>query len=139
MDKLSVHHVGIVVSDLEASLEFYRDTLGLSVADEFTLSDDGIGTAIGVDGVSGDFVHLEGNGARVELIEYDPTGVDSRADAINGLGAKHVGFAVEDLQEFYENLPDDVEPLSSPQPVEIGTSILFFRDPDGNFLEVVEA
>ena len=139
MSELTIHHVGIVVSDLEESLAFYRDTLGLSVADEFTLSEVGIGTAIGVEGVTGDFVHLEGNGARIELIEYDPTGADSRADAINGLGAKHVGFAVEDLQEFYEALPDDAEPLSSPQTVEIGTSILFFRDPDGNFVEVVEA
>lgn len=139
MSELAIHHVGIVVSDLEEAVGFYRDTLGLSVADEFTLSADGIGTAIGVEGVTGDFVHLEGNGARVELIEYDPTGSDSRADAINGLGAKHVGFAVEDIQEFYEKLPDDAEPLSSPQPVETETSIVFFRDPDGNFLEVVEA
>ena len=139
MSELAIHHVGIVVSDLEEAVAFYRDTLGLSVADEFTLAEDGIGTAIGVEDVTGDFVHLEGNGARVELIEYDPTGSDSRADAINGLGAQHVGFVVEDIQEFYEQLPDDAEPLSSPQPVETGTSIVFFRDPDGNFLEVVEA
>lgn len=144
MQELQTHHVGIVVSDLEAAVSFYRDALGLSVVDEFTLAEDGIGNAIGVDGATGDFVHLsaggdDGDGTRIELIEYDPAGDDSAADAINRVGAKHVGFAVDDISEFYESLPDEVEPISEPQGIEIDTSILFFRDPEGNFVEVVEA
>lgn len=139
MPELQTHHVGIVVSDLEEAVSFYRDTLGLEVAAEFTLAEDGIGTAIDVDGVTGDFVHLDGGDSILELIEYDPAGEDASADAINQLGATHVGFAVADIQAFYEGLPDDVEPLSTPQPIEIETSIVFFKDPDGNFVEVVEA
>lgn len=139
MPELQAHHVGVVVSDLDNAVSFYRDTLGLTEAAEFTLADEGIGTAIDVDGVTGDFVHLDAGGSRVELIEYDPAGDNCTADAINQLGAKHVGFAVDDIDEFYETLPDDVEPISAPQPIEIDTSILFFRDPDGNFVEVVEA
>ncbi|WP_435176415.1 VOC family protein [Halorussus sp. AFM4] len=144
MQELQTHHVGIVVSDLDEAVSFYRDALGLSVADEFTLTEDGIGTAIGVDGATGEFVHLEacgddGDDTRIELIEYDPAGDDCTAGAINQVGAKHVGFAVEDIEEFYENLPDEVEPVSEPQAIEIDTSILFFRDPEGNFVEVVEA
>ncbi|NHN60079.1 MULTISPECIES: VOC family protein [Halorussus] len=143
MQQLQTHHVGVVVSDLDEAVSFYRDALGLSVTDEFTLAEDGIGTAIGVDGATGDFVHLdaggdEGDGTRIELIEYDPAGEDCIADAINQVGAKHVGFAVDDIGEFYENLPDEVEPISDPQAIEIDTSILFFRDPEGNFVEVVE-
>lgn len=139
MAELQTHHVGVVVSDLDEAVSFYRDVLGLSVADEFTLADDGIGTAIDVDGATGDFVHLDAGGARVELIEYDPSGDDATADSINQVGAKHVGFAVDDIDAFYEDLDDEIEPLSTPQSIEIGTSILFFRDPDGNFVEVVEA
>lgn len=136
--ELQTHHVGIVVNDIDDAVSFYRDTLGLSVADEFTLADDRIGTAIGVDGATGEFVHLDAGSARVELIEYDPDD-DCTADAVNHLGAKHVGFAVDDIDEFYGDLPDDVEPISEPQPVEIERSILFLRDPEGNFVEVVEA
>lgn len=139
MATLQTHHVGVVVSDLDEAVSFYRDTLGLSIADEFTLGDDGIATAIDVEEVTGNFVHLDAGSARVELIEYDPAGDAITADAINQRGAKHIGFAVDDIHAFYENLPDDVEPISAPQPIEIGTSILFFRDPDGNFVEVVEA
>lgn len=139
MAELSIHHVGIVVSDLEEAVSFYRDVLGLQVAEEFTLSGDGIATAIGEDEITGAFVHLEGHGALVELIEYDSVHGDGGSDVINAHGAKHVGFAVEDLDGFYDGLPDDVETVSPPQEIELGTSILFFQDPDGNFVEIVEA
>lgn len=139
MPELTAHHVGIVVSDLEASLSFYRDTLGLDVQSEFTLGGDGIGTAIDVEGVTGDFVHLDAGGALVELIEYEPAGRDTGGDAINQLGAKHVGFLVDDVEAFYEQLPEDAAPVSEPQQTESGATICFFTDPDGNFVEVVES
>lgn len=134
-----MHHTGIVVSDLDEALSFYRDILGLSVADEFTLSGEGLSTAIDAPGVTGDFAHLDAGDAIVELIEYEPAGDDASGDAVNQLGAKHVGFTVNDVDAFYENLPDDVESVSAPQQTESGATILFFEDPDGNFVEVVEA
>ena len=139
MTDLRSHHTGIVVTDLEESVSFYRDTLGLSVADEFTLSGEGIATAIDADGVTGDFAHLDAGDHVVELVEYDPAGDDTRADAVSQLGAKHVGFSVDDADAFCENLPEDVDTVSGPQQTESGATILFFEDPDGNFLEVVEA
>lgn len=139
MAELETHHVGIVVDDLEESVAFYRDTLGLDVAAEFTLSGDGIGTAIGVDGVTGDFAHLEGNGAIIELIEYEPAGADVGADAVNESGAKHVGFLVEDIEAFHDDLPASADPVSGPQTTESGSKIMFFRDPEGNFIEVIES
>ena len=90
MPELQTHHIGVVVSDLDDAVSFYRDTLGFSVVAEFTLADDGIATAIDVDRVTGDFVHLDAGGALIELIEYDPAGDECTADAINQLGAKHV-------------------------------------------------
>ncbi len=138
MAELRTHHTGLVVTDLEDALSFYRDTLGFDVVEEFTLSGDGIGTAIAVDGVVGEFAHLDTGESRLELIEYEPAGKHASPDAINQLGATHLGFEVTDIDAFYANLPDDVEPLSSPQEVDIGVEILFFRDPDGNFVEVLE-
>lgn len=138
MSDLESHHTGVVVSDLDEAVSFYRDTLGFDVIAEFTLSGDGIGTAIGVDGVAGDFVHLDAGGSRIELIEYDPEGEDTSPEAINQVGATHLGFEVADLGAFYDSLPEEAEPVSEPQEIEIGIEILFFRDPDGNFVEVVE-
>ncbi|WP_339104207.1 VOC family protein [Haloterrigena salinisoli] len=136
----ATHHVGVVVTDLDAALEFYGETLGLEVVDEFTLAGEGIATAIDVDGATGHFAHLTAgtDGTRIELIEYEPAGADAHPTAINQHGAIHIGFAVADLQAFYEALPADADPLSKPQQVELGLEILFFRDPDGNVIEVVE-
>ena len=138
MSELQTHHTGLVVTDLAEALSFYRDTLGFDVIEEFTLSGDGIGTAIDVDGVVGEFAHLDTGGSRLELIEYEPAGEDASPDAINQIGATHLGFEVEDVDAFYADLPDDANPVSEPQEVDIGVEILFFRDPDGNFVEVLE-
>jgi catechol 2,3-dioxygenase-like lactoylglutathione lyase family enzyme len=138
MSELQIHHTGLVVTDLEEALSFYRDTLGFDVIETFTLSGDGIGTAIDVDGVAGEFAHLETDGSRLELIEYEPAGEHASPDAVNQIGATHLGFEVEDIDTFYTELPDEAEPVSDPQEVGVGIEILFFRDPDGNFVEVLE-
>ncbi|WP_207591944.1 VOC family protein [Halomontanus rarus] len=139
MPDLRAHHVGITVSDLEETLPFYRDVLGLPVLDRFTVSGDAFATGVGVDGATGTFAHLDAGGARIELIEYDPDADPCTAASVNQTGAKHVGLAVADLEAFYDGLPAAVETLSEPQTTESGASILFLRDPEGNLIEVLEA
>jgi catechol 2,3-dioxygenase-like lactoylglutathione lyase family enzyme len=137
--ELSAHHYGITVADLDRAVEFYRDVLGLEVLDRFSVSGEAIAAGVGVDGASGDFVHLDADGARVEVIEYVPEGEDASAAAVNQTGAKHLGFSVSDLDSFYEDLPSDVDTVSEPQTTASGARILFLRDPEGNMVEIVEA
>ena len=136
---LSVHHVGVTVADLDRAVEFYRGVLGLDVLDRFSVSGDAFSTGVGVDGATGNFAHLDADGARVELVEYEPEGDARGAATVNQPGAKHLGFAVDDLDRFYADLPTDVETVSEPQTTESGTRILFLRDPEDNLVEVVEA
>lgn len=138
MVQLSAHHVGVVVSDLEESASFYRDTLGFDVVAEFSLSGPGIARGVDVADVEADFVHLDAEGTLIELTEYTPAGTETTPDAINQIGAIHIGLEVADIDEFYAQLPDRISPLSPPQTVDTGAEILFFEDPDGNFLEIVE-
>lgn len=134
------HHVGITVSDLETVLPFYRDVLDLSVTDRFSVSGPELADATGVDGASGSFVHLEGDagGCRVELVEFEPVARDSPAAGLNQPGAAHVGLAVDDLEAFFENLPEDTPTVSEPRTTESGTTILFLRDPEENLVELLE-
>ncbi|WP_323173770.1 VOC family protein [Natrialba sp. PRR66] len=133
------HHVGITVSDLDTVLPFYRDVLGLSVADEFTVAGPELADAIDVDGASGAFVHLEGSrNCRVELVEFEPAVREVPAAGLNQPGATHVGLEVGDLAAFDEALPADVTTLSGPRTTESGTTIMFLRDPEGNLVEVLE-
>jgi catechol 2,3-dioxygenase-like lactoylglutathione lyase family enzyme len=138
MTGLSAHHVGITVEDLETAIAFYRDVLGLSVLDRFEVAGEAFATGVDVDGASASFAHLDGDGTRIELVEYDPVGADDTGGAIDDTGAKHVAFDVEDLAAFYSELPESVTTLSTPQTTESGTTILFLRDPDDNLVEVLE-
>lgn len=135
----AAHHFGVTVTDLDRAVEFYAEALGLEVLDRFAVSGDAFSEAVGVDGATGRFAHLDAGSARVELVEYEPEGEDRPAGAINRPGAKHLGLAVDNLDRFYEELPTDVETMSPPRTTESGTKILFVRDPEGNLVEFIEA
>ncbi len=138
MSSLSAHHVGITVSDLDSAVAFYRDTLGLSLADRFEVSGEAFSTAVGVEHATGRFAHLDGGDVRIELVEYDPEG-DTRSNAtLDQPGATHLGLSVDDVDAVVADLPSDVETLSDPQTTSSGTRIVFLRDPEGNLVELLE-
>jgi len=136
----TAHHYGITVSDLDESLAFYRDVLGLDVLSEFEVAGEAFEDATAVDGASASFAHLDAGGARLELVAYDPAGDDVRGGMVNDTGGTHVGFSVPDLDAFADDLPDDVETLApGPRTTSSGTTIMFVRGPDGELVEVLEA
>lgn len=134
------HHYGVTVSDIENSLEFYRDTLGLDVDDRFTLSGEAFSTFVGVDDADVEIVFLEGNGCAVELLEYrsPPGGNANEGVSNNDVGAAHFCFEVSDLPGLYEDLRDEAEFISPPQTLSSGATVVYARDPDGNVLEFLE-
>jgi len=134
----SLHHVGTTVTDLDRAVAFYTETFGVEELARFTVEGEAFETAVGLPGATGQFAHLDGDGARIELVEYDPADADATADAVNQLGGKHLGFEVEDMDGFFHSLDDDVPTVSEPQTTATGSTILFLEDPDGNLIEVIE-
>lgn len=139
MTDLEAHHYGVSVTDLDCVVGFYRDALGFDVIEEYTLSGDDLAAAIGADNATGHFVHLDTGGTRIELVEYDMNGNDRTGGNVHDQGATHIGLEIEDIDEFYEALPESVETISEPRTTESGTRIVFLRDPDGNPVELLEA
>ena len=137
MNASSAHHVGITVSDLDRAVEFYREAIGLDVVAEFSVGGDAFATGVGVDGARADFVHLDADGVRLELVSYDSTERPGERTRIDTAGATHVGLAVDDVASCYAALPDHVETVSEPQTTDSGTTIFFVRDPEGNLVEVL--
>ena len=82
-----VHHVGIVVRDLDEGLALYRNRLGLALESLHQLTADGVRVAF-----------LGAAGARIELLQptRDDTGV-ARFLETRGPGLHHVCFEVADL------------------------------------------
>ncbi|NGM69486.1 VOC family protein [Natronolimnobius sp. AArcel1] len=135
---LEAHHIGVTVTDLEAVVPFYQDVLGFEIASEFAVAGEEFSDAVSVDDAAGTFVHLDGHGIRIELVEYDPEGETVSPVGLNQPGGMHLGFTVDDLEAFAASLPESVETLSEPQTTATGNSILFIRDPEENLVEVLE-
>ncbi|WP_128904292.1 VOC family protein [Halorubrum amylolyticum] len=141
MSDPTAHHVGITVADLDRAVDFYTETFDLDLRSEFTVGGDAFAEAVAVEGASAEFAHLNADGARIELVAYDPAAesIDAADPELNRQGATHLGLSVDDVAAFYADLDDDVETLSPPRTTESGTTILFVRDPEGNLIEVLDA
>ncbi len=138
MTEPTAHHAGITVADLDGAIEFYAGTFGFEVLAEFTVSGEAFADAVDVADATGRAAHLDADGVRVELFEYEPTGEPLEDPELNRSGATHLGFGVEDVDTLYAELDDDVETLSEPRTTSTGTRILFLRDPEGNLVELIE-
>lgn len=122
---MDVIHTAIRVSDLDGTLPFYRDGLGLDVTNEFER-----------DGVTSVFLGSE-DGAEIQL-SYDPeddepvepSGIDHLAVAASDVDAE-----VERLREEW-NCPVHVEPTT----IDVADArVAFVEDPEGYVVEIVEA
>ena len=116
----SVDHISFAVRDLEASLHFYRDVLGL---EDIPRPDFGIPGA-----------WLDAGNSQVHLIAA-PDGADIGAppDALSPL-ACHQAFAVEDYQKTVDHLKAnglEVMETSAQQ------GQLWVKDPDGYVIEFI--
>jgi len=143
----AVHHVGLVVTDLDRSIRFYHDVLGLPFANEPTPWFDGPDLEKGV-GVPGarlrQVCFWVGEHSMMELIEYANRPVTStRPIPNNHLGAAHVCFRVADVRATKADLEacgvtfySDVNVVDS-GPL-AGWRWVYFSDPDGMALELVE-
>lgn len=143
---MTVDHVNIVVSDMDRSVRFYADVLGLSPGFQATLKGTWIETVTGLPGARARCVFMEprNGGARLELLQYmAPNGralPENRQT--NTLGVRHVAFVVDDMEALLERLAAaGAAPVSPPVevPFTVGTMgrkrLCYFHDPDGALLE----
>lgn len=135
-----VHHYGVTVSNLDESVAFYRDALGMPEADRAHFDDEAFGRFVGLEDVDVDIAFLDGGGCLVELLEYarPPGGDANEGVSNNDVGAAHVCFDVDDVESTYEDLSDDVEFVSRPQTLDNGAKVVYLYDPDGNVVELLE-
>jgi len=82
-----IHHVGIVVADLEKAMSFWRDLLGLALVKTAVVQDQGVKAAL-----------LKAGESEIELLE--PIAAESGVGkflARRGGGLHHVCFETEDV------------------------------------------
>jgi lactoylglutathione lyase len=120
-----LEHVGVMVSDLEVSIGFYQDVLGLDLLDRFD-ANESTGLAFLGDGGSGQVI--------IELIcGKDNTFPDEGK-------VHHIAFTVDDIEGEIERLRslkvhftnDEISTLAN------GSKYIFFKGPDGETLELFQ-
>ena len=95
-----VHHTGIIVQNLDRSIYFYHDLLGLPIQSEPSpwFSGDELAQGVGVPGASLRQVNLRVGDGSLELLEYGnrPEG-DDTVPPQNRLGSMHIALRVDDI------------------------------------------
>ncbi len=138
MLNLKGHHCGITVQDLETSLNFYKNKLGLNLINEFSVSGDAFSKGVNIEEANAKFAHFDCDRMILELVEYNPKGKTCSCTKLNQPGIQHIGLETEDILNFFKDLSDDVKTLSAPQKTETGAKILFIEDIENNLIEIIE-
>lgn len=147
MTMRSVHHTGIIVKNLDRSIYFYHDILGLGFVNEPSpwFEGDELAAAVGVPGARLRQVSLQvGENAILELLEYANRPADNDTPIQqNYLGAMHLAFHVDDIDAKIAELREKgVEFLSDSNTVDDGVLAgwkwVYFHDPDDIPLELVK-
>lgn len=122
---MDVIHTAIRVADLEETIAFYEEGLGLDRSWQFTR-----------DGVTHYFVTGDSLPAEIQFV-HDP----DRAGTIDPSGIDHLAVSVANLQDTFDRLTAraDCEAVSEPTYFEpANASIAFVADPNGYHVELVE-
>lgn len=135
-------HVGVVVDDLAAAIEFFVE-LGLRLLGEWAADGGVVDRIVGLDGVRSDVAMVEtpdGHG-RLELIRFNaPSGPDGDRQApANTPGLRHLAFAVDDLDAVLARLRARGSKLVG-EVERIGDSyrLCYVRGPEGIIVELAE-
>jgi catechol 2,3-dioxygenase-like lactoylglutathione lyase family enzyme len=139
MTVTGLHHASLTVSDLERSLRFYRDLLGIRVRERVDMGGDTV-TAIAGEPSRLRIADLDlGDGRVLELVED----LDHDPPAHSG---SHIALAVDDVQAVYRQVVAAGTSVRS-EPVVLGPdaghhwegcTVVWITDPDGAAVELVQ-
>lgn len=120
---MDVIHSAIWVSDIEESLAFYRDALGLEQTRSFESGD------------GADNIFLAGEGEGELQLKFDP-----ERDIPEPAGIDHVAIAVEDTDTMTDQLVEQGYTLNRGPLTSTGAQarVAFLEDPDGYGVELVQ-
>ena len=137
----ALHHTGLVVSDLDKAVGFYRKAIGLEVVSRYERIGPAINQVIGYENTNLTIALMGGIGEHcVELIQYlSPPSQERPSEERSVLGATHLSFVVDDIEKaFQELIEHGAIAWNPPAQVGPGRKACYLQDPDRNWLELME-
>jgi len=146
MTVVGVDHFGATVADMEASLRFWRDLLGLEVTGRGVVEWEHLDRLVALDGTKIEWVDLAlPGGGMIELSQYHrPRGRRVQPGDENQPGRSHISLRVDDLTDVLARLLEGGVAARTANPVDLvagayaGGKAAYVFDPDGIEIELIE-
>ena len=133
MDMSRFFHLGLTVADMERSVQFYRDSVGMEVVRGPEESPNpGYDALLGGVGLRLELCWLREGGLLLQLVRY----LDGAGDALdlrhNSIGSPHLSFVVDDIDAKFAALGRQGDVVFMSDIVDLGVARCFYvQDPDG--------
>jgi len=127
--RYTLTYVGVQVRDLDRSIAFYRDLLGMELLHRERVAE-----------TSGEWAEMKSRDAPylLELNWYPEGSTFFRGPYRNGDELDHIAFACDDVDRAYEELiASGAKPGVAPF-LEGGTKLAYVVDPDGIWIELFQ-
>jgi len=139
---VSLNHMGLCVSDLAASLAFYRDVAGFTVqSGPYHIVGEWFDTLTWNEGADIEVAMLELDGFTIQLVQYHAAGDDPAPTGHNHVGNPHLCINVVDVETKHaavvatgEHRPTVIVDLAN-----TGYRSFYVDDPDGTPIEFIQA
>lgn len=143
MSAVRLDHVSVTTSDLDRSIVFYRDVVGLPVAGSGELEGAELETLLRRPGARARWAELALGGGRVlELLQYLAPHEDAIDQRPWRAGSTHIGLQVESLDAVLARLAhvgvEVSEVVTLSEPGWEGVRCVYSSDPDGVTIELLE-
>lgn len=144
-----IYHVGLTVSDLDRSVIFYRDILGLEFQGEILMVSEETDKMFHKKNCKARVAYLNGSknmeAPPVELIQFVDYAVNNVQSDLFTTSISELCFYTDDIDLVYKNLiENNIECLSEPQYFDFTaqgfgkSKAFYFKDPDGIILEMMQ-
>jgi len=135
-----LNHVGLTVGDLERSIEFYRDTVGMKLSGRVRLQGEWFDVLTHNRGADIDVAMLELGEFTLQLVQYLAAGGGVLPLAHNQIGNPHLCIDVEDVETKHRAVvaTGRFEPTPIVDIMGSGTRSFYIADPDGVPVEFLQ-
>lgn len=139
----TMNHTSFTVSNLQDSIHFYQNVLGLKLVSLAERDKDFSSAVTGIAGAKLNIAYMKTANCAIELIEYTGargTRLDTRT---NNIGSAHICFNVKNFDEWLLRLRENQvqfrgELCLVPAGPNKGKRVCYCMDNDGNNLEFME-
>jgi catechol 2,3-dioxygenase-like lactoylglutathione lyase family enzyme len=139
------NHTGVIVTDLDRAIGFFRDLLGFEVLSRAPRDPALLGRMTGLARPELEIVHLQGPGHRIELIRYHgDAGRGTDPPRVYDDGSAHVALDVDDIEAAVaaaaaHGLAPVGQIIAIDAGPNCGRKVVYLQSPYGLLIEFIQA